>query len=162
MYVSRSESIVTPPGLEPGSTGCQTCTLTTMPKSQAHWYGSQSTNSSVVTITRSHCPHFREAHRCASCTKAFCAQPPTVLPPSRAPQTQVLHHLWGLSHRGQPTWGSLTRGQPTWGSLIQFYGPPMTTRQAIPLLTQFVVKGERSHPHPELEPGSVCPTPLCA
>src|SRR4029434_8555834 len=91
MYVSRSESMVTPPGLEPGSTGCQTCTLTTMPKSQAHWYGSQSTNSSVVKITRSHCPHFREAHPCASCTKAFLAHPPTVLLPSRAPQTQVLH-----------------------------------------------------------------------
>ena len=45
--------MVTPPRLEPRSTWCQPCTLTATPKSQARWYGSQSTYSSVVTITSS-------------------------------------------------------------------------------------------------------------
>src|SRR4029434_6013118 len=92
--------MVTPPGLGPGSTGCQTCTLTATPKSQAHWYGSQSTNSSVVTITSSHCPHLREAHPCASRTQAFLVHPPTVLFPSRAPHTQVLHSSMGSLTQG--------------------------------------------------------------
>src|SRR4029434_10571628 len=63
-------------------------------------HGSQSTYSSVVTITSSHCPHLREAQPCASRTQAFLAHPPTILLPFRAPRTQVLH----------PSMGSLTQG----------------------------------------------------
>ena len=47
-YVAKG--VVTPPGLEPGSTGVQTCTLTATPKSQAQRYGSQSIYSCVVTL----------------------------------------------------------------------------------------------------------------
>src|SRR4029434_3010623 len=41
--------------------------------------------------TLSHCPHLREAHPCASRTQSFLVHPPTVLFPSRAPHTQVVH-----------------------------------------------------------------------
>ena len=83
-----------------GSTGCQTCTLTATLKSQARWHGSQSTYSSVVTITSSHCRHLREAHPCASRTQVFLAHPPTVLFPFRAPHTQVLHTSMGSLTQG--------------------------------------------------------------
>src|SRR4029434_5238488 len=45
-------------------------------------------------------------------------------------------HLWGPSHRGQPTCGSL----------IQCFTatPPMTSREAIPPLTSFVANREHS------------------
>src|SRR4029434_7745581 len=66
----------------------------------------QSTYSSVVTITSSHCPHLQEAHPFASRTQTSLTQTPIMLLPSRAPHTQVLH----------PTMGSFTRcfTQP-WG-----------------------------------------------
>src|SRR4029434_3189385 len=60
----------------------------------------QSTYSSVVTITSSHCPHLQEAHPFASRTQVFLVHPLTVSLPSRAPHTQVLH----------PSMGSVTQG----------------------------------------------------
>ena len=84
---SERESVVTPPGLEPGSTGCQTCALTATPKSLVQWHGSQRAYSTVGTITSSHCPHLREAHPCASRTQTSLTHTPIMLLPSRAPQT---------------------------------------------------------------------------
>ena len=57
--------------------------------------------------TSSYCPHLREAHPCALRTQAFLAHPPTVLHPSRAPHTQLLH----------PSMGSLTQGSTFLGVL---------------------------------------------
>src|SRR4029434_3590770 len=94
------ESVVTPPGLEPGSTGYRTCALTATPKSPARWHGSQSTHSPVGTITSSDCPHLREAHHCILRTQAFLAHPPTILLPSRAPHTQELHSSMGSLTQG--------------------------------------------------------------
>src|SRR4029434_8295452 len=128
--------MVTPPGLEPGSTGCQTCALTATPKSQARGHGSQS--SFVVTITSSHCPHLREAPPTLHAHKhSLRIHQPYFSHPERHTH-KCFTHLWGPLHRGQPTWGFFTR----------FYGhtSPMTSRQAIPLLTPFVAKGESSHP----------------
>src|SRR4029434_644102 len=102
-------SVDTTGGLEPGSTGCQTCTLTATPKSQAHWYGSQSTYSCVVTA------HRHTAHTFGKRTLALYAHrhssrihQPYFTHPER-PTHNCFTHLWGPSHRGQPTWGSLTQ-----------------------------------------------------
>ena len=96
---SERESVVTPPGLEPGSTGCQTCALTATPKSPAQWHGSQRAYSTVGTITSSHCPHLREAHPCASRTQTSLTHTPIMLLPSRAPHThKCFTQPWGPSH----------------------------------------------------------------
>src|SRR4029434_4144634 len=95
--------MVTPQDLEPESTGCQTCALTATPKSPARWHGSQSTYSSVATITSLHCPHLREVQPCASRTHQPCFSHP------EHPTHKCFTHLFGPTHRGQPTWGSLTQ-----------------------------------------------------
>src|SRR4029434_6080401 len=93
-HCSEGRAWSTHPDLHPGLQGAKTCTLAATPNSHAQWHGSQNTHSSVVTITSSH------MHLCASRTQAFLAHPPTVLLPSRAPHTQVLH----------PSMGSVTQG----------------------------------------------------
>src|SRR4029434_26414 len=114
------ESVLTPPGLEPGSTGCQTCALTAKPKSPARWHGSQSTYSSVGTITSSHCPHLREAQPCASRTQASHAHAhasPIQSTPhtSASPNPGVLHT--GSTFPSHSVHGcasdDLTAGHPT-------------------------------------------------
>src|SRR4029434_1740484 len=93
---------------EPGSTGCQTCTLTATPKSQAQWHGSQSPYSSVVALTLP-CP-FGQTPSCSSHPGIPCASTNRPSPIQSTPH-KCFTHLWGPSNRGQPTWGSF----------IQFY-----------------------------------------
>src|SRR4029434_3630949 len=60
---SEEREMSPPPGLDPGSTGYQTCTLTATPKIQAQWHGSQSTHSSVVTaLCHTHTHTHTHAH----------------------------------------------------------------------------------------------------
>src|SRR4029434_10920945 len=97
---------VTPPSLEPGSTGYQTCTLNAMPKSQARWYGSQSTYSCVVTVLR------HTALPSGQRTLAFHAHRHSLR----------IHQPYFSHPKGAPhTSASPIYGVPTWGSLIGFY-----------------------------------------
>ena len=104
MQASCSEervwSLVTPSGFEPGSTGCQTCTLNTTQKSQARWYGSQSTYSCEVMAHRHTALTFGKLALALHAHRHSLRIPTTVLLPSRAPHTQVLH----------PSMGSFTQG----------------------------------------------------
>ena len=127
-----TERAVTPLGLKPGSTGYQTCTLTATPKSQALWYGSQSTYSCEVTALRHTALPFGKH------THALHTHTGVLLPSQSAPHTLVLRPISGVPHTGV---------NPPGGHSHSFTGmPPMTSQQAIPLLTPFVAKGERSHP----------------
>src|SRR4029434_4447683 len=97
----------------------------------------QSTYSSVVTITSSHCPHLREAHLRASHTGIPCASTNCTSPIHSATHTSA-SPIYAVPHTGVNLPG---------GPSHSFMGtPPMTSRQAIPLLTPFVAKGERGHP----------------
>src|SRR4029434_10476605 len=82
---------------EPGSTGCQTCTLTATPKSQAQWHGSQSTYSSVVTITLP--SPFANARVCFTHTHFLGASTNCTSPIQRAPHTSA-SPIYGVRHTG--------------------------------------------------------------
>ena len=128
-------------------------------KEPGSWDGSQSTPTTLVMVTPSHCLPLREAQPCASHTQVSLTHPspsggapmrfthsgvshasPTILLPSRVPHTYWCFTYHWVLHTGV----NLTLGVPRMAHTVG--GPPMTSRQAIPLLTPFVAKGRRSHP----------------
>src|SRR4029434_4336701 len=101
----------------------------------SQWHGSQSTYSSVGTITSSHCPHLREAHPCASHTQASLTHTPIIQSTPHKRFTQ----LWGPSHSPSPNHGVLHTGSTFLGvsHTVLMGAPPMTSQRVIPLLTPF-------------------------
>ncbi|KAG5269689.1 hypothetical protein AALO_G00204900 [Alosa alosa] len=91
-----------------------------------------STQTAPLTVTIRACP--RTSH-----TLASLAQPPAILLPSEGAPHTCFTYLWGPSHWGQPILG-VPHTEQTLGKL------PMISRQAIPLLTPYVAKGESSDP----------------
>src|SRR4029434_3517321 len=99
--------VVSPPRFKPRSIGCQTCTLTAMSKSPAEWHGSQSTHSCVVMA------HLYTALTFGKRTLALHAHRPSTrihqpyFSHPECPTHKCFTHLWGPSHRGQPTCTSM-------------------------------------------------------
>ena len=131
--------MVNPPGLEPGSTGCQNMHSgrhAKQPCSMA-WQSEHTlicSDDHIIT----HAP-LRFTHTGIPC--AF--QRPYSSHPER-PTHKCFTHLWGPSHRGQPTWGSLT----------QFYGHSSDDLTASHTTSDTICsEGRAWSPHPDSNPG---------